>query len=424
MVCYDIASPMHPEILTPVDCWPDPPSSSRSRYIKRGMYDDIIARHLEARANPGKGPSSGGPGNAPSPGGDGGQPAQNDKASQSTPDTKGGQPSPGGGKGEGPSPPVDSPSVGSGNPRIPGGKSQEKDVPPDNQPSGPPSPAPGVDNFVSHDNSDGQHNSPAPAPIPGKGTSNSPISPPAVIPNYGKDNKNPQNKSPAPAVVPVFDKDPEKSPAPSPPSPAPSFHDTASIPQPAQFDTTPSHAQPAAAPQFHPPPPGPLAPPPPPPVVPDFNHPPPSNNPAMGLFVPQARSAAPEQTPAPPFDPFRLPPPPPPPPPFHSSRPHSGFPPGPGNNGPGNSYRDATVWDEGSDSDNEPDNDNTEPNLSFFYFAPDSPLEEILSAPALPAPTWDDQQQIFFNLDCRQSPAVCGNMSYILNLAGWYISQV
>src|SRR5271170_784198 len=115
MVCYDIASPMHPEILTPVDCWPDPQCSthSRSRYIKRGMYDDIIARHLEARANSGKTPSSGGPGNSPSPGGNGGQ---------SSPSDKGGQSSPGGGGNGGSTGPDDSPPGNSGTQSDPGGK--------------------------------------------------------------------------------------------------------------------------------------------------------------------------------------------------------------------------------------------------------------------------------------------------------------
>lgn len=75
--------------------------------------------------------------------------------------------------------------------------------------------------------------------------------------------------------------------------------------------------------------------------------------------------------------------------------------------------------DDGSDHD-----DDDEPNLPFFNFAPNSPLRGILRAPALPAPDWTSDQQIFFNLDCEQSSTTCEGMAQTLNLAGWYVSQV
>lgn len=65
-------------------------------------------------------------------------------------------------------------------------------------------------------------------------------------------------------------------------------------------------------------------------------------------------------------------------------------------------------------------------NLPFFDWAPYSPLSEILSQPALPPPTWNSSQQIYFNLDCGppSSPEFCCGMSKTLDIAGWYVSQV
>ena len=65
-----------------------------------------------------------------------------------------------------------------------------------------------------------------------------------------------------------------------------------------------------------------------------------------------------------------------------------------------------------------------EPKLPFFNFAPNSPLSEILSAPAPPVPDWTSAQRIFFNLQCEQSSITCEGMSQTLDLAGWYVSQV
>jgi hypothetical protein len=63
-------------------------------------------------------------------------------------------------------------------------------------------------------------------------------------------------------------------------------------------------------------------------------------------------------------------------------------------------------------------------NLPFFSFAPVSPLSQSLNAPALPPPTWDSDQKIFFNLDCTESTDFCNGMKQTLDLAGWYVSQV
>lgn len=63
-------------------------------------------------------------------------------------------------------------------------------------------------------------------------------------------------------------------------------------------------------------------------------------------------------------------------------------------------------------------------NLPFFNFAPDAPLSEVFNAPALPPPTWNADNKIKFQLDCRQSGSVCDAMNQTLYLAGWYVSQV
>lgn len=85
----------------------------------------------------------------------------------------------------------------------------------------------------------------------------------------------------------------------------------------------------------------------------------------------------------------------------------------------------------GSDSDDDDDggrhnhnSSHNQPNLPFFNFAPNSPLSEILSAPAPPVPDWTSAQKIFFNLQCEQSSIICEGMSQTLNLSGWYVSQV
>ena len=63
-------------------------------------------------------------------------------------------------------------------------------------------------------------------------------------------------------------------------------------------------------------------------------------------------------------------------------------------------------------------------NLPFFSFAPDSPLKSILAAPALPPPSWNSDNKVHFNIDCRETKDVCDGMTETLNAAGWYISQV
>src|SRR5579862_6527822 len=63
-------------------------------------------------------------------------------------------------------------------------------------------------------------------------------------------------------------------------------------------------------------------------------------------------------------------------------------------------------------------------NLPFFNFAPDAPLSETFNAPALPPPTWNADNKIKFQLDCRQPGLVCDAMNQTLYLAGWYVSQV
>jgi hypothetical protein len=97
-------------------------------------------------------------------------------------------------------------------------------------------------------------------------------------------------------------------------------------------------------------------------------------------------------------------------------------------------YKSDSESDDEYDSDSDDDDDggrhnghnssHNEPNLPFFNFAPNSPLSEILSAPAPPVPDWNSAQQIFFNLQCEQSSIICEGMSQTLNLAGWYVSQV
>ena len=46
MVCYDIVAPMHPEVLTPVDCWPSNQHSSlmRREIVKGVQESDILVR--------------------------------------------------------------------------------------------------------------------------------------------------------------------------------------------------------------------------------------------------------------------------------------------------------------------------------------------------------------------------------------------
>lgn len=63
-------------------------------------------------------------------------------------------------------------------------------------------------------------------------------------------------------------------------------------------------------------------------------------------------------------------------------------------------------------------------NLPFFSFAPESPLKSILAAPALPPPSWNSDNKVYFNIDCRETKDVCDGMAETLNAAGWYISQV
>jgi len=63
-------------------------------------------------------------------------------------------------------------------------------------------------------------------------------------------------------------------------------------------------------------------------------------------------------------------------------------------------------------------------NLPFFNFAPEAPLYETFNAPALAAPTWNADNKIKFQLDCRQGGGLCDAMNQTLYLAGWYVSQV
>lgn len=99
-----------------------------------------------------------------------------------------------------------------------------------------------------------------------------------------------------------------------------------------------------------------------------------------------------------------------------------------GNHNKNTTYEGGTeVW--GSDHDKSGKKGNRESysqevNLPFFNFAPDSPLSESLTAPALPPPTWDSDQKIFFNVDCKESADFCDGVKQTLDLAGWYVSQV
>lgn len=78
----------------------------------------------------------------------------------------------------------------------------------------------------------------------------------------------------------------------------------------------------------------------------------------------------------------------------------------------------------GGDNDNGREGQPEQPNLPYFNFAPDSPLSQILEAPALSPPSWEEDQAVFFNLDCNVSGDICKGMSETLDLAGWYVSQV
>lgn len=89
-----------------------------------------------------------------------------------------------------------------------------------------------------------------------------------------------------------------------------------------------------------------------------------------------------------------------------------GNPPGNGTSSTGNVH--STSSSGGSDS----------VNLPFFNFAPDAPLNGTFDAPALPPPTWNDENKIKFQLDCRQPGFICDAMNQTLYLAGWYVSQV
>ena len=57
----------------------------------------------------------------------------------------------------------------------------------------------------------------------------------------------------------------------------------------------------------------------------------------------------------------------------------------------------------GGDNDNGREGQPEQPNLPYFNFAPDSPLSQILEAPALSPPSWEEDQAVFFNLDCNVS---------------------
>jgi hypothetical protein len=90
---------------------------------------------------------------------------------------------------------------------------------------------------------------------------------------------------------------------------------------------------------------------------------------------------------------------------------------GGGRNNPGNGSTTTTNANEHSMS-------SPNVNLPFFNFAPDAPLSESFNAPALPPPSWNADNKIKFQLDCRQAGSVCDAMNQTLYLAGWYVSQV
>ena len=75
-------------------------------------------------------------------------------------------------------------------------------------------------------------------------------------------------------------------------------------------------------------------------------------------------------------------------------------------------------------SDDDDDLDDRRPNLPFFFFAPDSPLFDLLTLPALPPPSWNDTQNLFFNVTCNKSDDFCSSFADTLDVAGWYVSQV
>ena len=63
-------------------------------------------------------------------------------------------------------------------------------------------------------------------------------------------------------------------------------------------------------------------------------------------------------------------------------------------------------------------------NLPFFEFAPDSDLGNLWE-PALPPPSWDQENKFQFNVDCKKAPYnICTGVSNTLGIAGWYVSQV
>lgn len=317
MVCYDIISPMHPEVLTPVDCWP---ASLHSSSIKRGMNKGLFPREIQAkearaqilspldpRAGPAFGPrsdldSSGQKGvakNSPSIG----------RRSSLDPSSK------------------NKPSIG----KAETSARQQKAIPESDR--------------------DKVQNSPAPAPQTNSDSIKSPPSP-KVSPQSLQ--LSPQSPPSANAAL-----------APPPPS-----NPRSSLPLPSPLLGPPNESAESS-----------------------------SSSPKSGSKQPPSSSA------------------------YFSVDKESTC----DNEQDGSGDGGPTL--KGHNDDNRDDhsqyNAPEEANLPFFDFAPDSPLNEILSAPALPPPSWSSDQQIFFNLACNQgSFDACHAMSQTLDLAGWYVSQV
>ena len=464
MVCYDIVSPMHPEVLTPVDCWP---TTSYNSLIKRATNKRISLHELQGRIpvaqhlhllDPRAGPA---PGRAPVPG--------SGPASDHAPGPgPGPAPAPGPPGSPGPDGPDGAPSGSALKPasNSDSGRNSHPAPGPAPVPHPPPAPPPAIPSppgpTPSHDDSPpgrDSHPAPAPAPVPHPPSSPLPASPsvPGAAVSHG-DLPPGRDSRPAPALAPV-----PHPPLPAVPSPAPGpapSHDDSLL----GLDFGPdSRLAPALAPVRHPPLPA-VPSPAPGPVPshadsllgldfgPDFGRAPaPALVPPPPVPLPAVPSPAPVLAPShadsplaplpasirksPPVSPSypSLPLLPNFPPPSVGSSSKSGSSGGSdsvkeSNNG--NDYGDESDPSvtpgivQGSGRDHDDDDSPYEPNLPFFTFAPNSPLSEILSAPALPAPDWNSDQQIFFNLDCKQSSTTCQGMSQTLDLAGWYISQV
>lgn len=313
MVCYDIISPMHPEILTPVDCWPATPHSSLIKRRRNGIY----ARDPHVRAAVPQIHSPVNPRSVPVFGRTSGSDASSQRRR---------------------------------NPKGPVSESDSDLSPP---PKNSPSPA--------NDNS--------PPKQAKADTAN-----PKVVAAVQVDTE---------SATPTAVLKPTRSPILSPPPPANELATTTSAEHAPVLAPAPAPASPSGLKVS--PPPG----------------------------SPNSKSSGPssDSTPMQPL--------------LDNTQSSSAISPvigGISRDEDPHSHEDG----DGDDSDDEHDDDGDEnANLPYFDFAPDSPLNEILTAPALPAPTWSEDQRIFFNLECNTGTFdACNLMSQTLDLAGWYVSQV